>query len=408
MARSRRVPSQRSSVRGRTNQPDRYLVAAWTLGWAMGVLPGCADEVESEGWELPLWSLVEDLRLDANGEDFSAFSTVSVSALGRIAVPLPQDRQVWLYDIEGRRVSAFGQRGSGPGEFEHVGPITWLGDTLVVDDGRLRRLTYFGLDGTVLRTQMLPPPFGAVPIQGAPNTTFGFFYSLGVLSSGAVLGLAYLDTGSGPGQAVRASRGIVALEPNGEARLVALAPDELDERWMITVDGRSNPVPFALQPEIVVSTDGNRFAFLTADQSDIDGTFDIAVFTPVGDTAFVRQFPFRGDPIPAAKADSAIDAFVPTLQAGRREFLSRARSQFPAVYTPVETLTLALDQTVWVTLRTTVDERDALILDVDGSPLARAALPAHSRIQQASASHVWMTETDLLGLTSVVRYRIVP
>lgn len=360
---------------------------------------------------LPRLRLVEDLRLDADAEDFSVVNRVVVGPHGRMAVPLPQDLAIRLYDATGRRVAAVGRRGGGPGEFRHLGAMTWLGDTLVVDDQRQRRATYIDANGNVLGTFRLPAPFVETPAgSGASDSLFHFFITHAASPTGALLGIARVSV-----RGVRTRvmpTALVLLSRDGVARTIATPPQYADERWTITINGLSNRVPFAFQPQIVFAADGSRFAFMTADQGSRESTYSVEVFDAGGDTVFARRYPFRGIPIPASAADSAIRAMAPRpelREAGSNpaRFQAAARQRMPAVYAPVEQLLLALDGTTWITQGAAGAEREVVILDALGTPTASVLLPPRTRVQQATATHVWVTESDSLGLTSVVRYRIV-
>ena len=129
------------------------LIGGATIGLAC---TGAEDPPPSADAE---WELVEDLRLDANVEDFSLVRRVYVGPRREIVVPEPQDFRVRLYDSTGTLLAARGgRRGSGPGEFHHVGPSFWAADTLIVVDLRLGRATYLLRDGTPARTGDRPVP----------------------------------------------------------------------------------------------------------------------------------------------------------------------------------------------------------------------------------------------------------
>ncbi len=367
--------------------------------------------------ELPRWSLVEDLRLDADAEDFSLVRTIRVGANGWIAVSLPQESQVRLHDPEGRRAATIGRRGEGPGEFTLVGGLTWLADTLVIEDVRTRRYTWVGLDGAVLRTRTLPFPFEATAAEdasGSDTIQLSIFVPLSAAPGGAVLGTGYIQSETRRAGGAPLPPVLVSLSEDQSARVVLTPPDLFAERRMVTIDGLSNTVPFANRPPPAFSSNGSRIAFVEADQSRTDGTFEVTLVRADGDTVFHRSFPFEGHPVSRAAADSALSAMAERLGAstevdgGRaRRFVELAGERIPAVHDPVEGLVAALDGTVWLTLREASGGRDALVLAPDGSPAARVLLPERSRVQDASESHLYVTETDALGLVSVVRYRIV-
>ena len=76
------------------------LFTAWTLLFTSAAATAQPD--------VPRLQLVQDLRLDAKVEDFSAFSRVIVGPKGQMAVPLAQDMEIRLYDAAGRRVATAG------------------------------------------------------------------------------------------------------------------------------------------------------------------------------------------------------------------------------------------------------------------------------------------------------------
>jgi hypothetical protein len=127
----------------------------------------------------------------------------------------------------------------------------------------------------------------------------------------------------------------------------------------------------------------------------------------------LRTFPFRGVPIPRQAIDSALASFIP--RDGRvregpddlpQRFQAIARQRMPSAYTPVESILLGLDRTIWVGLRPTDQTRGYLILDGRAQPIGSLQVPMSTRVRQASATHVWVTETDADGLSSVVRFRV--
>ena len=66
-----------------------------------------------------------------------------------------KDTQVRRYDAAGKFVAKIGAKGSGPGEYQELLGMSLLGDTaLVTWDPRNARVTFFGLDGKVLRSFM--------------------------------------------------------------------------------------------------------------------------------------------------------------------------------------------------------------------------------------------------------------
>jgi|GEM_PF-3213983 len=61
-------------------------------------------------------------------------------------------RTIYVYDSEGRYLDSFGEAGEKPGEFDTPVLQTIQGDTLLIFDGGLDRLTWLNTDGTLLDT----------------------------------------------------------------------------------------------------------------------------------------------------------------------------------------------------------------------------------------------------------------
>ena len=348
--------------------------------------------------EVTEWGLAEDLRLDANAEDFSVVPWVFVGPRREIVVPEPQDTRVRIYDSTGTLVTMVGRNGEGPGEFRHLGSVYWTADTMVVLDGVLARTTYLLGDGTVARTELSrfwTPNFS----DERPDSTFFAFGPQAADDEGAVLGVAYLNT--------RESVELVVLRlaRDGAPDVIGAPPQYEDERWSVTISGLSNPVPFVFRPRTEFASDGSRFLFMTTDQSTLDPTYSLTLVRPAHDTVFARSYPYPGEPIPDSAMDRGIAEMVPENNLARR-FRSVARERAPVVYPPTG-VTLGLDGTIWVELRRTEGGTPVHVLSESGDPIGFLLLPTRSRIQQASMTHLWVTERDPLDLTSVVRYRVV-
>lgn len=351
------------------------------------------------------WELAEDLRLDAITEDFSVVPWFAVGPQGEIVVPEPQDFRLRLYDSTGTTVAVVGRQGEGPGEFRHVGLSIWAADTLVVVDARLGRETYFLPDGRLARTgtaRFFFPSLEAYGPQGA-DSTFVAFAPLAVDEEGAQLGVAHqLTTTDGTWESEFV---ILRVNRDGEPRVLAVPPQYDDERWAVTVSGVTNPVPFAFQPLIEFAPDGSRFLFATADQSTLaGGTHSLTMLRPTGDTVFARSYAYAGEPIPDSVLDRAIARIAPESGFGRRA-RSLARQRAPMVYGPND-VTLGLDGTVWIELRSTDRGTPVTVISETGDVIGTLLLPPRSKIQEASMTHLWVRETDALDLVSVVRYRV--
>lgn len=75
-------------------------------------------------------------------------------------------RQLLFFDVSGQHRVTAGGPGEGPGEFQDIGAVEVLGDSVLAYDWRQRRLSVFSLDGSLIRTvQLEPTPDERHPIQ---------------------------------------------------------------------------------------------------------------------------------------------------------------------------------------------------------------------------------------------------
>jgi hypothetical protein len=104
---------------------------------------------DTNGWKLVLEHTVQPPEGDpaAFGDPFDILPRPDGTFLLRES----DDPTLSLYAADGRVIRRFGRDGAGPGEFRHPYPA-WLGDTLVVHDPAQSRITFYALDGTLLRS----------------------------------------------------------------------------------------------------------------------------------------------------------------------------------------------------------------------------------------------------------------
>ena len=348
------------------------------------------------------WQLVEDLRLDANVEDFSVVWGIHVGPEGEIVVLEPQDQRVRIYDSAGTLAVTFGRRGEGPGEFQYIGPVFWVADTLVVWDVELARGTYLLTDGTLVRTEAarsFGPDLGAA----GPDSTFVRFIPVAADADGGRIGEALLVVSTGGRSEPGGRPVILGVSRDGQPRVVAKPPN--DEHWTFAVAGLGKVVPFVFRPRIEVAADGSRFLLMTTDQSTLNPTYGLTLVRPAHDTVFSRSYAYPGEPIPDSAMNRGIAEMGRESNVARR-VRARARELAPAVYPPSD-VTLGLDGTIWVELRRTDSGTPVHVLSETGDPIGSLFLPARSRIRQASMTHLWVTERDQFDLASVVRYRVI-
>lgn len=373
-----------------------------------GLMPLSAEAQSA----LPAVSIVEDLRLDAEREDFPVVSSVFVGPRRQIVVPIAMDMQLRIYDSTGRRVAVVGRRGGGPGEFGSWGSMGWILDTLWISDYVQGRTTFVGPDRRTVRTERF---LGGTVAGVARGGEIQSVRPLAILEGGRVLGRVMWTPLDERG-AEREREEVFGLrEADGQIRPVLHVPTGSAAPWWISTFACCRfRVPFALQPRYSIAHDGQYLAMLSALlPKQQDELFQVTVLRITGDSVFSRSYRYRAEPISRRERDSAIAVIVPA--PGHfinvppdlpERVRAEARERTPSWRVTVETILLGLDRTVWIGFRSTSEGRRYLILSSDGDPVGELLVPGSTRVQQASATRIWVTETDADGLSDVVRYRV--
>lgn len=124
---------------------------------------GAGESVESVALDGPF---VEGARLTFSEvrsirHPFGDVSGVAVGGDGDVYVGDRQAHVVWQFDSTGVLVDSIGAEGDGPGDFQCISSVQFVGNRLLVFDGCLRRLTSFdGNDPGNIRTTTFRTPQG--------------------------------------------------------------------------------------------------------------------------------------------------------------------------------------------------------------------------------------------------------
>ena len=370
-----------------------------------------------------LAKLTEDLRLDATKEDFPRVSYVAVGPQQQIIVLVPNENQFRVYDKTGKKLGTFGRTGSGPGEFRSPLSPAWVGDTIWVYDLNLRRISWFGPDLKLIRTEVVPEPkmSGAVTPEG---NRFGVhFLPFALKSDGSMIGDGSVSHSAKPAEPWEHYIGVQA--PSGDVTKLPFSPKFEGPQFQLFYAGFYRTVPFVMSPAISITPDGSRIGLITVTNSKPDGgeisitSWSMANWATARDiegrfkVEFNKTIPFKGEPIPSRVRDSVLAAFIPPggrvregPADGPQRFQAMAKERMPSFYNPVESLILGLDKTVWVLRPTRNDQWSADVYDGKGNLLGRVEPPYKTRIRHGTATHVWTTQRDEDDLISIVRYRI--
>lgn len=339
-----------------------------------------------------LWAvLASDLAIaqPPASTELSCLAAISPSDtdFGRfVAVaPGPQDRLAWTDGRSGQlsirdgqgKVRIVGRQGSGPGEFQYVAGMDWIGDSLWVADGRLPRVQLFSDTGRLLRgiTAVLPASWGA----GGGNVLVGF----GNMPLGYDLPFAVLSY----------TQGATSIDT------IAVFPVTPSERFPLPPAMALNRQP--LLPTTVIGGSPNHQRFCGSIPVAEDRV-QVRCVDHRGQVALDRTIQFEPRPLRAAVYDGVVKALSrgpERTESMLRDLIRRPR-HLPLV------LEMAVENEGGIWLRRTHDSEATTLwtrVGSDGNPRGDISLPRGYRLLRADAARVWAISTDADGLQTLHR-----
>ena len=362
---------------------------------------------------VPEWRVEEELRIGSRDDGEEALTEVpflTVDAGGSIFVPQPQDRVVRVFSPDGELARVLGRPGQGPGEFGGIDAIGLLGDTLYVSDTRNRRVSFFGSDGSLLKTT----PFNWPSIDGL----FGPRRVNKILSDGTVL----VDPSFG---SPNVAAGIITARPllrMDMAGNILLRPAEIsvENRVLAVVRGNSGLItsqPFADFPLLGFSRAEDFVVILRreAATSSSPVAMHLLKVTASGDTVVSIDIPYQPKPLLPEIFETVLAELAERL-VGSGPFGSTSAAKEtireavyrPAHLPPASDLVVAQDGRVLIRREDLGEPQTKWdVLSPEGVPVARINMPASARVRFATNTHIWTIELDELDVPYVARYRIL-
>lgn len=367
----------------------------------------------------PPLEATQELRIGSVDDSATILTYVramDVSPDGRIYSAHPQDAAILVHDRDGERLSRIGREGKGPGEFQGLGSIGFLSDTLWAFDYRLYRASYFTPSGELLQTLKVPVRAQQHPDSASPPRPNG------LLPDGRVLG-------SPPAWSREIAAGTLTELPVMAMDTLGTVLDTLYVRepttWAITdpADPTSyasyRAQPFADDPIFPHSRREPAYvAVHRRVEDEASSTYRVARITFEGDTVFDRTFAYDPVPIDPAYPDSLAESFATRVAESDfgtppplRDALTWARQNLyvPAHCPPVEAAVVGVDETTWLRMGGAGPDAETvewLVLDPAGEPLGRVDLPRRFQLEVARADRVWGWAVDDLDVPYIFRYRI--
>lgn len=329
---------------------------------------------------------------------------------GRIVVPNGGTSEIRFFDGDGKFLTSVGREGDGPGEYRS---IDWLrpyrGDSLVVFDSRLQRLTVLDGRGATGRMVSLGPgggPVTTVPAGGTGRGT-GRVFAVGVFDGGGFLARRG-EISVGPGDTTAVRRDVfeyVRFDPEGRpvADLVSLPGDEMHV-WAEGGSRSVRPRAFGRTTSVEVWHDRVFVA---------DGTgFRVRVLDADGRPVGTLEADRPPRPITEADRDRWLQAELERLGdgLGRRIGEPALRAMdFPDTMPPHGDLLVGEDGSVWLEEYRPPHKEAASIwtaFDARGALAGRLRFPTGFRLTWVGGASVLGVLVDDLGVERVVLYRL--
>jgi hypothetical protein len=381
-------------------------------------LYSCADARVAAAQNLLRYRI--ETRIDGTRDTLLPLADVSIGPRGEIAFIQSQDRRILIYDTTGRRIRVIGRAGEGPGEFQFLSKLGWLGDSLWAWDAGQARLTIFSMTGQVGRVSTLDGPAGSRVIssdslQGLSSLNFYALYS-----NGSSLRNARVDARTrAPRRFCWGSPCLVMVDATDTlVSVVANLPADSSAVNFVEQGGDqlrafSTAIPFHHMTRHDVSADGAVIGLVTTSGIPrAESGFRVVLLSSAGDTVFSRMFQVAGVPVERREVDSAIAATVERLRARRwpsqlsRMFEESAPRRIPRYHQPYRFFKVTMDHSVWVQMRPENRTSTWLGLDSTGAEIGRLVLPDRMTLLECDGSKAWVMEVDDDGVPSILRLSI--
>lgn len=343
--------------------------------------------------------------------DLSFVRDMTVDPRGRMYVLENSDQTVRVYDATGKPVRKLGRKGEGPGEFTYAGQLLIRGDTIVVIEAPLNRVTWFAPGSATARTIRLRPKLagGSSIVSLMPG---GY-----VVATGSAVG----QWAGGPG----GSAAYVAVDSGGNVGATILSARAVP-RPLVMISYRQGdrsskasargygPQPLARPTFAVISPDGATI--LSVEEKGTQGLFGrctllLTARDGAGRVRWSRDL--ACDPLPFTDADftSLIDSLAKPVRLKNVVYVKDRKMLAESLYRtatwPVVTgFEFGVDGTIWLKQGGPPTNGDRYWrLSPTGVLETSVQLPPGFVLKAASRSKVWGWRLDADGVPIIERYR---
>lgn len=344
----------------------------------------------------PRWQLTQvasigpkSLTDDGSPDEFGRVYDVALGPDESVCVADDMNQEIRVFGLDGAHRFTFGRKGEGPGEFDGLYSVAWLGDRLLALDPHLGRISEFSAEGEYLGQRRIP---GAMSSGGGPGWVR--FWRVG--ADQAFFGT--IPANMAPGRWWQ----LVGVDSRGETgdTLVQLpGPNVATIHCEIGDRISFFNIPFGAE---LVQRPGPGAVLYSA----MTDAYRIALSNADDDTVRVIERELPAEPISDdewATGNSGYRAVRDTFPLMRCDPLRPPR---PDAKPFIEAIDVAYDGKLWVEVIREAGNRWE-VFDIDGRLLATLPAPARGHLVPAiSAGHVLTVRRDDLGLDHVDVWRI--
>jgi hypothetical protein len=318
---------------------------------------------------------------------------------GGIAVVNRGSSDIRVFDARGRFLHAFGRTGEGPGEFRHIGWTAHFGDTAIVHDGTLRRITSATLEGT-------PRLVATRAIQAADEPDVAV---VGRFADGSWMAysLARPNMSLRGLQRIPARVGVLAAEAVGSIRWLLESPDLPVLIHSPDADSKMVSVVTAAFPASLVILASGETAWLG------DATADTLVLARAdGESRHIHKLPYAPDSLSREWIDTARSREIAAArdQASRDLVAVKYSDPFlPRTLPAFQAFIAGPDGEVWIQ-RPADSPATAVsytIFAATGEARARVASTPGFRVTDAGVDFVVGVHRDSDGVETVRKYTLI-
>jgi len=381
----------------------------WIRTWfaiTIGIAASSCGVRESGGDAPASPTLVEDGRIADNGGGPAYEFTSIEQVLERgdsVFIRQRGVQEIRVFSSEGQHLATYGRAGSGPGEFQSLEAMGFLGDTLWTIDGDLRRLSFFTSGGALLTTQQYEP---VSPSLGG-GSVFFFPYFKALLNDGRVLGFGWAGRDIASGR-VTATPQLLMTRAGRTLDTLAWVP--IGHEHMIIQSDRATMYmgqPYGDAAITVYSSEGNRLYVVDGPAAQASATAQVTVtaINVDGDTAWVTAMPYEPVRLEEHEVDSVRNAY-------RKAHATRFTTEqvdkafyVPAFRPPLSDAVAAVDGALWIRWDDRTRSGGVTVIDASGRVRQHLTVESRAKVVWASADHMWLERKDENDVPSLVRYR---